>query len=113
MPRLGFSEERLDPDPPLAHRCGVGLCLVIAPHTVQGVGIQAAADAPSSLGRGALSPESASGTGRGRRYIDAPARAIALGEEAQRLASGAVVGISLRGVGEVLLSKRPRSTASL
>src|SRR5215218_5287466 len=117
MPVFRFGEAGYplggDPDLPLAHGLGVRLRLLVATHPVQIVRIEATSHAPSPLGRGALTPEHAGHAGRCWCFIDAAARPLALGEEAQCLLSGTAVGISRCVIDEILLLELARSMPHL
>src|SRR3954463_9870687 len=113
MPVLRLSEEGCNPDLPFAHRLGVGLRCLISPDPVQICFIEMPSHAPTPAGSGALASQGAASTGRCRCGVDAPLRALAVGQETQHLIARTPIAIRGRVVDEVSFPELPRPVADL
>src|SRR3954453_15083951 len=109
MPGLGLREERLDPDLTFAHRLGVGLGGVVAPHPVEIRLVEAARELPPVGTAGALDLQRAGVTGSGWCPVDSGPLGVLVLAEGQFLATGAVIDIALGFIGESIPAEQARS----
>jgi len=108
MPLLGFSKERLDPDPALAHRLLVRRGLGVAPDSVEVGSMEGAADDASlAIGR-ALLLDRTGVADRGSSSVGVPLVLLVHPDQPQLLTLGTAVPIALGVVGEVLQAEEGR-----
>jgi hypothetical protein len=113
MPGFGLGKEGFDPNVSFAHRLGIGLRRMVGPYPLPIRLIEMTPHASAAVRGRALAAERAGDTGSCGRDVDAPLRALTLGQKAQRLATWTALAIRGRVVDEGLLPESPGSLADL
>ena len=109
MPVLRFGKQRFDPDLSFAHRFGIGRGRVVGTDPVPICLIEVSPHAAAATRGGALATERTGSADRCGRGVNAPLRALTVGQEAQRLLAWAPVAIRGHVVDEVGLAEPPGS----
>ncbi len=109
MPLLGLGKAWLDPHLSLPHGLLVGLSRVVAAHCLEVDLVEAALDLPPVRTRGALGLERASVAASCRCLVNADPFGVLVLAEAQCLAAGTAVAVSLGIKGELVATEERRA----
>jgi hypothetical protein len=113
MPGFGLGKEGLDPDLSFAHRLGIGLRRMVGPNPLPIRLIEMPPHAAAAARGRALAAQRAAGTGCCGRGVNAPLRALAVRQEAQRLTARAAERVCSCIVDKVVLPESPGSLPDL